>query len=61
MYPIETSTPDGVMAPIGAHDRVARAGHIITVGSIAGVDPDTGSWPAPKSHHRPGRSLDPST
>ena len=39
---IEFSTPHSTMVPIGPYNHVARAGDLITIGAIAGVDPETG-------------------
>ena len=38
---VETSTPDGVMKPIGPYSHIARAGEFIMRSATAGVDPAT--------------------
>jgi 2-iminobutanoate/2-iminopropanoate deaminase len=42
MPTIDTSTPQGSMAPIGPYSHIAKVGPWITIGGIAGVDPATG-------------------
>ncbi|MGI9387896.1 MAG: RidA family protein [Methyloligellaceae bacterium] len=44
---VETSTPVGVMEPIGPYSHVAKAGQFITIGAVAGVDPATGELAGP--------------
>ena len=44
---VETSTPGNVMAPIGPYSHIAKVGQFITIGAIAGVDPETGTLAGP--------------
>lgn len=44
---VETSTPDGVMTPIGPYSHIAKAGGLIMISAIAGVDPATGELAGP--------------
>ena len=39
---VETSIPPNTPTPIGPYSHVARAGSDITIGGVAGVDPETG-------------------
>ena len=39
---VETSTPPNTPTPIGPYSHVAKAGSDITIGGVAGVDPETG-------------------
>jgi len=38
---VKTSTPEGVMKPIGPYSHIARAGDLIMISATAGVDPET--------------------
>lgn len=39
---VETSTPANTPQPIGAYHHIAKAGQFITIGGVAGVNPETG-------------------
>lgn len=41
---VETSTPKGVMTPIGPYSHIAKAGGLIMISATAGVDPATGEF-----------------
>jgi 2-iminobutanoate/2-iminopropanoate deaminase len=47
MPPVETLTPAGTPMPIGPYSHVARAGSLIVIGGVAGVDPATGNLAGP--------------
>ena len=47
MPPVETLTPAGTPTPIGPYSHVARAGSLIVIGGVAGVDPATGNLAGP--------------
>jgi 2-iminobutanoate/2-iminopropanoate deaminase len=47
MPTVETSTPPGTPAPIGAYSHVAKVGSFISLGGTAGVDPATGQLAGP--------------
>ena len=47
MPAVETSTPAGTPSPIGPYSHVARAGSLIVIGGVAGVDPATGDLAGP--------------
>lgn len=44
---VDYMTPQNVMAPIGPYSHIARAGHFICIGGVAGVDPTTGELAGP--------------
>ena len=44
---VEYTTPPGTMTPIGPYSHIARAGDLITIGAVAGVDPETGELAGP--------------
>jgi 2-iminobutanoate/2-iminopropanoate deaminase len=44
---VETLTPPGTMEPIGPYSHIARAGPILMIGAVAGVDPATGELVGP--------------
>ena len=44
---VETSTPPGTMSPVGPYSHIARVGQHITIGAVAGVDPQTGELAGP--------------
>ena len=44
---VETSTPAGTMSPIGPYSHIAKVGQFITIGGVAGVDPQTGELAGP--------------
>ncbi len=44
---VETYTPDGTMAPVGPYSHIAKAGALITIGGVAGVNPATGELAGP--------------
>jgi len=45
--PVVTMTPDGVMTPVGPYSHVARAGNLVMISAIAGVDPETNELAGP--------------
>ena len=47
MPAVHTSTPAGTPSPIGPYSHVARAGSLIVIGGVAGVDPATGDLAGP--------------
>ena len=47
MPPVETLTPADTPTPIGPYSHIARAGSLIVIGGVAGVDPATGSLAGP--------------
>ena len=47
MPPVETLTPADTPTPIGPYSHVARAGSLIVIGGVAGVDPATGNLAGP--------------
>lgn len=42
MPAVETSTPPNTPTPIGPYSHVARVGSFISIGGVAGIDPQTG-------------------
>ena len=44
---IEFLTPPGTMSPIGPYSHIAKVGEFITVGAVAGVNPQTGELAGP--------------
>ena len=42
MPTVGTSTPPGTPEPIGPYSHIAKVGHDITIGGVAGMDPATG-------------------
>lgn len=44
---VDYLTPPGVMKPIGPYSHIARAGALIRIGAVAGVDPQTGELAGP--------------
>src|SRR5215510_14586647 len=44
---VETSTPPNTPTPIGPYNHVAKAGHFISIGGTAGIDPSTGQLAGP--------------
>ena len=44
---IELSTPANTMTPIGPYSHVAKVRDFITIGAVAGVDPQTGELAGP--------------
>lgn len=44
---VETSTPPGTMTPIGPYSHIARAGPLVMIGAVAGIDPATGDLVGP--------------
>ena len=44
---VDFLTPPHVMRPIGPYSHVALAGDFITIGAVAGVDPETGVLAGP--------------
>lgn len=44
---VTTSTPSGVMKPIGPYSHIAKADGMISISAIAGVDPATGELAGP--------------
>ena len=47
MPPVETLTPADTPTPIGPYSHIARAGSLIVIGGVAGVDPATGNLAGP--------------
>jgi 2-iminobutanoate/2-iminopropanoate deaminase len=47
MPDVETWTPPGTPAPIGPYSHVARVGSWVTIGGVAGFDPETGELAGP--------------
>ena len=45
--PVDYSTPEGVMTPIGPYSHIAKAGNLIMISATAGVDPATGKLAGP--------------
>jgi 2-iminobutanoate/2-iminopropanoate deaminase len=43
MPDVITSTPDNAPRPIGPYSHIARVGNFLTIGGVAGVDPNTGA------------------
>jgi 2-iminobutanoate/2-iminopropanoate deaminase len=43
MPDVKTSTPHNVPRPIGPYSHIARVGNFLTIGGVAGVDPNTGA------------------
>ncbi|WP_377191375.1 RidA family protein [Ruegeria meonggei] len=46
---IQFSTPPNTMNPIGPYSHIAKVGHFITIGAVAGVDPVTGRLAGPSA------------
>jgi 2-iminobutanoate/2-iminopropanoate deaminase len=44
---VETFTPENTPTPIGPYHHIAKAGHFITIGGTAGVNPATGQLAGP--------------
>ena len=42
MAKVETLTPEGSVTPIGPYNHIAIVGENITIGGVAGFDPETG-------------------
>jgi 2-iminobutanoate/2-iminopropanoate deaminase len=42
MPAVETSTPPNTPTPIGPYSHIAKVGSSITIGGVAGIDPQTG-------------------
>lgn len=47
MPAVETSTPPNTPEPIGPYNHVARVGPFITIGGVAGIDPQSGVLAGP--------------
>ncbi|MDH3441147.1 MAG: Rid family hydrolase, partial [Gammaproteobacteria bacterium] len=54
---VETSTPDGIMKPIGPYSHIARAGNLIMISATAGVDPASNELAGPDVGSQPERIL----
>lgn len=55
---VETTTPEGVMVPIGPYSHIAKTGTAITISAIAGVDPATGELAGPDVKSQTARILE---
>jgi len=44
---VETYTPEGSVMPIGPYNHIAVVGDHITIGGVAGFDPETGQLAGP--------------
>jgi 2-iminobutanoate/2-iminopropanoate deaminase len=55
---VETSTPPNTPTPIGPYHHVAKAGHFISIGGTAGVDPATGQLAGPDVYAQTQQILD---
>ncbi|MEM7059268.1 MAG: Rid family hydrolase [Pseudomonadota bacterium] len=47
MPTVETFTPEGSVKPIGPYNHIAVVGDNITIGGVAGFDPETGQLAGP--------------
>jgi 2-iminobutanoate/2-iminopropanoate deaminase len=47
MADVVTITPKNAPTPIGPYNHVAKVGTFITIGGVAGVDPETGNLAGP--------------
>ena len=47
MPSVEYATPPNTMTPIGPYNHIAKTGDFITIGAVAGVDPQTGELAGP--------------
>jgi len=41
-YPVETSTPPNTPSPIGPYNHITKVGPFVSIGGVAGVNPQTG-------------------
>ena len=41
-YPVETSTPPNTPPPIGPYSHITKVGPFVSIGGVAGVNPQTG-------------------
>ena len=55
---VETSTPPGTPTPIGPYSHIAKAGHSISIGGTAGVNPLTGELAGPDVYSQAKQILD---
>jgi len=58
MPTVQTLTPPGTMIPIGPYSHVARAGPMIVIGAVAGVDPVTGTLAGPDAYAQAAQIID---
>ena len=58
MPAVQTFTPPGTMTPIGPYSHVARAGPMIMIGAVAGVDPATGKLAGPDAYTQAGQIVE---
>ena len=58
MPDVETLTPPNTPAPIGPYNHIARVGPWITIGGVAGVDPDSGQLAGPDVFSQASRILE---
>jgi len=49
-YSVETSTPPNTPPPIGPYSHIARVGPFVTIGGVAGVNPQTGQLSGPDAY-----------
>ena len=45
---VETSTPVNFMSLVGPYSHIAKVGQFVTIGAIAGVNPQTGRLSGPE-------------
>lgn len=57
MPTVQTLTPPGTMTPIGPYNHIAKAGPMIIIGAVAGVDPATGHLAGPDAYTAGGTEL----
>ena len=55
---VETFTPPGTMTPIGPYSHIAKAGSLIMIGAVAGVDPATGKLAGPDAYTQAAQIID---
>ena len=49
-HSLQTFTPSNLPQPLGPYSHIARAGQLVTISAIAGVDPETGKLVGPDAY-----------
>jgi 2-iminobutanoate/2-iminopropanoate deaminase len=49
-HSLRTFTPSNLPQPLGPYSHIARAGQLVTISAIAGMDPETGKLVGPDAY-----------
>ena len=57
-YPVETSTPPNTPPPIGPYSHITKVGPFVSIGGVAGVNPQTGELAGSNAYSQAAQTIE---